>query len=160
MAPKGEGGEPSAALSAAIDKTFGSMDGLKEKWAAASAPAARFGSGWVWLIVDGKDLKITSTANQDNPLMDGVEGGTGIPILGIDVWEYHSVSSRQTNSHCLLLVQARVLSQIPKPPARICRRVVGRGQLEAGQLLVRRCSRRQGSPVLIGLVALPVAFRT
>lgn len=136
MAPKSECGEPSAALSAAIDKTFGSMDGLKEKWAAASAPAARFGSGWVWLVVDGKDLKITSTPNQDNPLMEGVEGGTGIPILGIDVWEYHPASSGIANPHCLVPAQARVLSQIPKPPARICRRVVGRSQLEAGQLLV------------------------
>lgn len=89
MAPKGDGGSPSKDLSKAIDKAFGSMDGLKEQWGAASAPAARFGSGWVWLIVDdSKALKITSTPNQDNPLMDGVEGGNGIPILGIDVWEH------------------------------------------------------------------------
>ncbi|KAJ8601287.1 hypothetical protein CTAYLR_007752 [Chrysophaeum taylorii] len=88
MAPKGDGGAPSEKLSAAIDKAFGSMDGLKEQWAAAATPAARFGSGWVWLIVDGNTLKITSTPNQDNPLMKGVEGTEGIPILGIDVWEH------------------------------------------------------------------------
>mmetsp|Transcript_23310 Transcript_23310/g.30222 ORF Transcript_23310/g.30222 Transcript_23310/m.30222 type:complete len:261 (+) Transcript_23310:41-823(+) len=89
MAPKGKGGEPSKDLSTAIEKAFGSMDSFKEQWAAAAAPAARFGSGWVWLIVDGKkDLKITSTPNQDNPLMKGVEGDEGLPILGIDVWEH------------------------------------------------------------------------
>mmetsp|Transcript_17726 Transcript_17726/g.55523 ORF Transcript_17726/g.55523 Transcript_17726/m.55523 type:complete len:262 (-) Transcript_17726:330-1115(-) len=88
MAPKGDGGAPSEALSAAIDKSFGSMDKMKEEWAAAATPAARFGSGWVWLIVDGNTLKITSTPNQDNPLMDGVDADKGIPILGIDVWEH------------------------------------------------------------------------
>ena len=53
MAPKGKGGAPSAALAAAIDKSFGSMDKMKEEWEALAAPAATFGSGWVWLYVKG-----------------------------------------------------------------------------------------------------------
>ena len=53
MAPKGKGGAPSAALSAAIDKSFGSMDKMKEEWEALAAPASTFGSGWVWLYVKG-----------------------------------------------------------------------------------------------------------
>ena len=64
------------------------MDAFKEKWEAAAAPGARFGSGWVWLVLADGKLVITSTPNQDNPLMDGVEGTQGIPILGIDVWEH------------------------------------------------------------------------
>jgi len=89
MAPKGQGGQASAKLASAIDEAFGSMDGFKEKFEAAGAPGARFGSGWVWLIVDSnKKLAITSTPNQDNPLMEGVEGTPGIPILGLDVWEH------------------------------------------------------------------------
>merc|ERR1719229_79713 len=89
MAPTGTGGEPSAALSKAIDEAFGSLDDFKSKFEAAGAPGARFGSGWVWLVVN-KDSKlaITSTPNQDNPLMEGVEGTAGIPILGCDVWEH------------------------------------------------------------------------
>merc|ERR1719507_2326813 len=89
MAPKGTGGEPSAKLAKAIDEAFGSMGDFKAKFEAAGAPGARFGSGWVWLVV-GKDnkLAITSTPNQDNPLMEGVEGVPGIPILGCDVWEH------------------------------------------------------------------------
>jgi len=89
MAPTGTGGSPSAKLAAAIDEAFGSMDDFKAKFEAAGAPGARFGSGWVWLVVD-KDSKlaITSTPNQDNPLMEGVEGTPGIPILGCDVWEH------------------------------------------------------------------------
>lgn len=102
MASKGSGGAPSEKLAAAIDKQFGSMDGLKEQWGAAAAPAARFGSGWVWLIVDGNTLKITSTPNQDNPLMDGVDGTKGIPILGIDVWEHACVLCVQTESYLFL----------------------------------------------------------
>ncbi|KAJ1457676.1 Manganese/iron superoxide dismutase [Pelagophyceae sp. CCMP2097] len=89
MAPKGQGGAPSAALAAAIDAGFGSMDSFKEKWAAAAAPGARFGSGWVWLIVKDDKVKLTSTNNQDNPLMDGLtDGEQGIPVLGLDVWEH------------------------------------------------------------------------
>lgn len=81
-----KGTKPSAKLQKAINDTFGSVDALKEKVNAAGA--SRFGSGWAWISVDknGK-LFVSSTANQDNPLMDVVtENGT--PILGIDVWEH------------------------------------------------------------------------
>lgn len=81
------GGAPSGDLGAAIDSAFGSFDELKKQLQAAGA--SRFGSGWAWLIVDGSgNLKVTSTPNQDNPLMDldGIDKGT--PILGIDVWEH------------------------------------------------------------------------
>mmetsp|Transcript_15340 Transcript_15340/g.34983 ORF Transcript_15340/g.34983 Transcript_15340/m.34983 type:complete len:314 (+) Transcript_15340:80-1021(+) len=89
MAAEGTGGKPSDKLAKAIDDGFGSMDSFKEKFEAAGAPGARFGSGWVWLVVrPGGKLEITSTPNQDNPLMEGVDGGEGIPILGIDVWEH------------------------------------------------------------------------
>jgi Fe-Mn family superoxide dismutase len=86
MAPVGKGGAISPALAAAIDAQFGSMDKFKEAFKAAGI--ARFGSGWVWLIVDkdGK-LAITSTPNQDNPLMDVAEV-KGTPLLGNDVWEH------------------------------------------------------------------------
>jgi superoxide dismutase, Fe-Mn family len=80
------GGVPSGKLADAINKSFGSFDEFKTKFTAAGI--GRFGSGWVWLIVkpDGK-LDITSTPNQDNPLMDVAET-KGIPILGVDVWEH------------------------------------------------------------------------
>ena len=86
MAPVGNVGAISPALAAAIDAQFGSMDKFKAAFKAAST--ARFGSGWVWLIVgaDGK-LAITSTPNQDNPLMDAAEV-KGTPVLGNDVWEH------------------------------------------------------------------------
>jgi Fe-Mn family superoxide dismutase len=73
---------PAAALAAAITSTFGSVDKLKE--AVNAAGAGRFGSGWAWLVIgkDGK-LAVTSTPNQDNPLMDGQK-----PVLGVDVWEH------------------------------------------------------------------------
>ena len=87
LAPAGKGGAPSKALAAAIDKKFGSLDKLKEEWAALGAPASTFGSGWVWLIVQGKDLAICNSPNQDNPLMKGA-ATEGIPILGLDVWEH------------------------------------------------------------------------
>lgn len=82
MAP-GAGGTPRGVLASRIDKDFGSFDLFKEKLSAASI--GRFGSGWGWLSSDkeGK-LVISSTPNQDNPLMDG----SGCPILGIDVWEH------------------------------------------------------------------------
>jgi Fe-Mn family superoxide dismutase len=85
MSPNG-GGNPSGELGGAIDQTFGSYDGFKEKF--AQAAGSRFGSGWAWLIVksDGS-LAVTSTPNQDNPLMD-VADEQGTPILGIDVWEH------------------------------------------------------------------------
>lgn len=78
--------KPSAELEKAIIETFGSLDALKEKIIAAAT--SRFGSGWAWLSVDSnKKLVISSTANQDNPLMDTAEV-KGTPILGIDVWEH------------------------------------------------------------------------
>ncbi|WP_223584548.1 superoxide dismutase [Sphingobacterium sp. GVS05A] len=80
------GGAPTGELAEAINATFGSFDELKKQLQAAGA--TRFGSGWAWLIVgaDGK-LAVTSTPNQDNPLMDVAEV-KGIPVLGIDVWEH------------------------------------------------------------------------
>lgn len=85
MSPKG-GGNPSGEIGEAINKAFGSYDAFKEKFSAAAK--TRFGSGWAWLIVksDGA-LAVTSTPNQDNPLMD-VADDKGTPILGLDVWEH------------------------------------------------------------------------
>lgn len=78
--------QPSAKLAKAITDNFGSMDALKEKL--SKAGAERFGSGWAWLIVTAdKKLAVTSSPNQDNPLMDVFEV-KGTPILGIDVWEH------------------------------------------------------------------------
>jgi Fe-Mn family superoxide dismutase len=87
MTSPASSGAPSPALAKAIDESFGSMDEMKAKF--SDAAAKRFGSGWAWLGVtaDGK-LAITSTPNQDNPLMDGAEGEKMIPILGLDVWEH------------------------------------------------------------------------
>jgi len=88
MTRPGTGGEPSGALAAAIERDFGSLDAMKEAF--QQAGLSRFGSGWVWLIVrpDGH-LAITSTPNQDNPLMDLVpDAERGTPILGNDVWEH------------------------------------------------------------------------
>ena len=80
------GGKPTGALAEAINKKFGSFDKFKEEF--ATAAATRFGSGWAWLIVTNNgDLAVTSTANQDNPLMDVAEQ-KGTPILGLDVWEH------------------------------------------------------------------------
>jgi superoxide dismutase, Fe-Mn family len=79
------GGQPSGALADAINDVFGSFDSFKEKFNAAGA--TRFGSGWAWLIINNGTLQITSTPNQDNPLMDVAEV-KGTPILGIDVWEH------------------------------------------------------------------------
>ncbi|MDZ7845657.1 MAG: superoxide dismutase [Owenweeksia sp.] len=85
MGPDG-GGSPSGSIGEAINSTFGSYDKFKEEFKAAAT--GQFGSGWAWLIVDGSgNLKITSTPNQDNPLMDIAEV-KGTPILGIDVWEH------------------------------------------------------------------------
>jgi len=80
MGPDG-GGEPDGALASAIDETFGGLDALKEK--VNEAGVNRFGSGWTWLVHDGSGLVVTSTPNQDSPL---IEGHT--PLLGIDVWEH------------------------------------------------------------------------
>lgn len=79
------GGEPTGKLADAIKSTFGSFEEFKEKF--ANAGATRFGSGWAWLIVKDGKLEITSTPNQDNPLMDVAEV-KGTPVLGIDVWEH------------------------------------------------------------------------
>lgn len=76
---------PSGKLAEAINATFGSLEGLKEKF--NDAGAKRFGSGWAWLIVKDGKLEVTSTPNQDNPLMDVAEV-KGTPILGVDVWEH------------------------------------------------------------------------
>ncbi|MEZ0538304.1 superoxide dismutase [Fibrella arboris] len=80
------GGQPSGELATAIDQKFGSFDALKEEF--TKAATTRFGSGWAWLIVtaDG-ELAVTSTPNQDNPLMDVTEQ-KGTPIIGLDVWEH------------------------------------------------------------------------
>ena len=85
MAPNA-GGEPDGALAAAINAAFGSFEEFKKQF--GQAAATRFGSGWAWLCV-GEDggLFITSTPNQDNPLMDVAEK-PGRPILGLDVWEH------------------------------------------------------------------------
>ena len=79
------GGSPSGKLADAINDTFGSFDAFKEKF--ATAGMTRFGSGWAWLIVKDGKLEVTSTPNQDNPLMDVAEV-KGTPILGVDVWEH------------------------------------------------------------------------
>ena len=78
-------GSPSGELAAAIEKKFGSFDKFKEDFAAAGV--TRFGSGWAWLVVANGELALTSTPNQDNPLMDIAEV-KGTPILGLDVWEH------------------------------------------------------------------------
>ena len=84
MAPKA-GGNPTGELASAIDASFGSFDAFKDAF--AKSAATRFGSGWAWLIVvDGK-LQVTSTPNQDNPLMDIAEV-KGSPVLALDVWEH------------------------------------------------------------------------
>ena len=81
MKAKG-GGQPGGRLKKAIDATFGSFDAFKTQFAAAAA--TRFGSGWAWLVLNRKgELEITSTPNQDSPIMDGK-----FPILGLDVWEH------------------------------------------------------------------------
>lgn len=81
MAP-GSGGTPSGELADAIDSAFGSFDAFVETF--SKAAATRFGSGWAWLCVDeGGGLVVTSTANQDNPVSEGLK-----PILGLDVWEH------------------------------------------------------------------------
>jgi Fe-Mn family superoxide dismutase len=80
MSPDG-GGEPTGELATAISSAFGSFDAFKEQFEAAGV--ARFGSGWVWLVLDGGELKITSTANQDSPVLEGQ-----VPLVGNDVWEH------------------------------------------------------------------------
>jgi Fe-Mn family superoxide dismutase len=84
MAKPGTGGAPSAELSAALDASFGGMDGFKKAFTARAL--GQFGSGWAWLVVggpDGKPLGVSSTPNQDSPLMEGKH-----TLLGCDVWEH------------------------------------------------------------------------
>ncbi len=81
----GKGGNPSGALAEAIEKDLGGFESLKEQF--TKAAATRFGSGWAWLYLDGGKLKVGSTANHENPLMDTCEL-TGTPLLVIDVWEH------------------------------------------------------------------------
>ncbi|MEY8446035.1 superoxide dismutase [Enterococcus ratti] len=80
MAPNA-GGEPTGAIKDAIDEAFGDFDTFKEEF--NKAAASRFGSGWAWLVIEDGKLAITSTANQDSPLMEGKT-----PVLGLDVWEH------------------------------------------------------------------------
>ncbi len=80
MGPSG-GGAPTGALADAINASFGGFDAFKA--AVNDAGTKRFGSGWAWLVVDGGKLAVTSTANQDSPLMEGKT-----PVLGVDVWEH------------------------------------------------------------------------
>ncbi len=85
LAPNSNGA-PSGELAKAIDAAFGSFDEFKKKF--AEAGTTRFGSGWAWLSIDGSGkLQVSSTPNQDNPLMDVAEV-KGTPILGMDVWEH------------------------------------------------------------------------
>ena len=80
MSPDG-GGSPTGNLGDAINSTFGSLDDFKQKF--AQAGMTRFGSGWAWLIRTDGGLEVSSTANQDSPVMDG-----NLPIIGLDVWEH------------------------------------------------------------------------
>ena len=84
LAPNG-GGQPTTKVADAIKSAFGSFDDFKEKF--NNAGITRFGSGWAWLIVKNGKLEVSSTPNQDNPLMDVAEV-KGFPILGADVWEH------------------------------------------------------------------------
>ena len=84
MKSKG-GGNPSGDLANAINSSFGSFEQFKKQF--SDAAATRFGSGWAWLILSNGKLEVTSTPNQDNPLMD-VSEKKGTPILGLDVWEH------------------------------------------------------------------------
>ncbi|MGF1584937.1 MAG: superoxide dismutase [Bacteroidales bacterium] len=84
MGPNG-GGEPTGELMSAIKSEFGSFETFKDEF--SKAAATRFGSGWAWLVVRDGKLVVSSTANQDNPLMDIAEV-KGKPVLGIDVWEH------------------------------------------------------------------------
>jgi len=81
MMKKGGGGEPKGELAQAIDKSFSNFSGFKEKFTDAATKV--FGSGWAWLVIDSKELRIQPTPNQDTPLSDGFK-----PLLGLDVWEH------------------------------------------------------------------------
>jgi Fe-Mn family superoxide dismutase len=81
MMKKGGGGEPKGALASGIEKKFGNFSGFKDEL--TKAATSQFGSGWAWLTLDGKELKVEAGPNQDNPLSQG-----RTPLLGIDVWEH------------------------------------------------------------------------
>ena len=91
LSPNG-GGNPTGELAEAIDAKFGSFDAFKEEF--AKAATTRFGSGWAWLSVANGELEVTSTANQDSPIMEGKT-----PLLGLDVWEhaYYSKLSKPSS---------------------------------------------------------------
>ncbi|MGS3141352.1 superoxide dismutase [Aeromonas sanarellii] len=81
MSPRG-GGEPGGEQAAAIDRDLGGLEAFRQAF--TQAALSRFGSGWAWLVVDGRGkLRVVSSANQDSPLMEGL-----VPILGLDVWEH------------------------------------------------------------------------
>ena len=85
ISPSG-GGIPSGALGEAITSAFGSFDSFKDAF--TKAALTRFGSGWAWLIKSGDSVQVTSTPNQDSPLMEGIADDTGLPLIGLDVWEH------------------------------------------------------------------------
>ena len=86
LSPDG-GGDPSGSLAGEVERTFGGADNLRKEIAAAAI--GRFGSGFAWLIVQKRKLKVVSTPNQDNPMMDvAEETARGVPILALDVWEH------------------------------------------------------------------------
>ena len=85
ISPSG-GGIPVGSLNDAITSAFGSFDAFKEAF--TKAALTRFGSGWAWLIKSGDSVAVTSTPNQDSPLMEGIADATGTPLIGLDVWEH------------------------------------------------------------------------
>ena len=85
VSPSG-GGIPSGSLGEAITSAFGSFDSFKDAF--TKAALTRFGSGWAWLIKSGDSVQVTSTPNQDSPLMEGIADDTGLPLIGLDVWEH------------------------------------------------------------------------
>jgi len=85
ISPSG-GGIPPGPLGEAITSAFGSFDSFKDAF--TKAALTRFGSGWAWLIKSGESVQVTSTPNQDSPLMEGIADHTGLPLIGLDVWEH------------------------------------------------------------------------
>ena len=85
ISPSG-GGIPSGSLGEAITSACGSFDSFKDAF--TKAALTRFGSGWAWLIKSGDSVQVTSTPNQDSPLMEGIADDTGLPLIGRDVWEH------------------------------------------------------------------------
>ena len=85
LSPSG-GGIPVGSLNDAINSAFGSFDAFKDAF--TKAALTRFGSGWAWLVKSGDSVSVTSTPNQDSPLMEGVADVTGTPLIGLDVWEH------------------------------------------------------------------------